>query len=153
MTDVRDLWYRGLRRVAGILLVAAGSSHPAAAPLTVSFEDRSAGSGLEVVLHNAASPVRHQIETSVGGVAALDYDGDGFLDLFVVNYVAWNPETEQVCKDSKSGENAYCHPQFYSGLPNTLYHNNGDGTFTDVSAQSGIRAHVGKGMSVAFADY
>src|SRR5947207_12706836 len=85
MTDVRDLWYRGLRRVAGILLVAAGSSHPAAAPLTVSFEDRSAGSGLEVVLHNAASPVRHQIETIVGGVAALDYDGDGLLDLFFTN--------------------------------------------------------------------
>ena len=44
-----------------------------------------------------------------------DYDGDGFLDLFVVNYVAWNPDTEQVCKDPKSGEAAYCHPQFYTG--------------------------------------
>jgi hypothetical protein len=82
-----------------------------------------------------------------------DYDGDGFLDLFVVNYVAWDPATEPVCKDPVSGGVAHCHPKFYNGLPNTLYHNNGDGTFTDVSAASGIGAHIGKGMSVAFADY
>ena len=82
-----------------------------------------------------------------------DYDGDGRLDLFVVNYVVWDPAHEQVCIDSRSGERAHCHPKFYSGLPNTLYHNNGDGTFTDVSEASGIRAHIGKGMSVAFADY
>ena len=64
----------------------AGIVAPAAAPVTRDpFEDRSAGSGLEVVLHNAATPVRHQIETIVGGVAALDYDGDGLLDLFFTN--------------------------------------------------------------------
>jgi hypothetical protein len=82
-----------------------------------------------------------------------DYDGDGRLDLFVVNYVQWDPATEPVCKDSHSGERAHCHPRLYRGLPNTLYHNNGDGTFTDVSASSGIRQYVGKGMGVAFADY
>ena len=82
-----------------------------------------------------------------------DYDGDGRLDLFVVNYVEWNPATEQVCKDPQSGQALHCHPRFYRGLPNTLYHNNGDGTFTDVSEVAGIRSHVGKGMSVAFADY
>jgi hypothetical protein len=87
------------------------------------------------------------------GAGWFDYDGDGLLDLFVVNYVDWNPATEPVCKDPASGEVAHCHPKFYTGLTNTLYHNNGDGTFTDVSAQSGIRAHIGKGMSVAFADY
>jgi hypothetical protein len=65
-----------------MLLAVAGIVLPAGAPVTVSFEDRSAGSGLEVVLHNAATTVRHQIETIVGGVAALDYDGDGMIDLF-----------------------------------------------------------------------
>jgi hypothetical protein len=47
----------------------------------------------------------------------------------------------------------YCHPRFFEGLPNTLYRNRGDGTFEDVSTRSGIASHVGKGMSVAFADY
>ena len=82
-----------------------------------------------------------------------DYDGDGLLDLFVVNYVDWNPKTELVCKDAESGQAAHCNPKIYTGLPNTLYHNNGDGTFTDVSEPSGIRRQVGKGMAVAFADY
>src|SRR5260370_228490 len=47
----------------------------------------------------------------------------------------------------------HCHPRFYTGLSDTLYHNNGDGTFTDVSKESGIGGHIGKGMAVAFADY
>jgi hypothetical protein len=78
--------------------------------------------------------------------AWLDYDKDGRLDLFVVNYLSWNPETEPVCSD-------YCHPKVYKGTPNQLYRNNGDGTFTDVSAASGIRKHVGKGMAAAVADF
>src|SRR5581483_565338 len=47
----------------------------------------------------------------------------------------------------------YCHPRYYSGLPNSLYRNNGDGAFTDVSVPSGIAAHVGKGMGVSFLDF
>ncbi len=82
-----------------------------------------------------------------------DADGDGLLDLFVVNYVAWDPKTEPVCRDPRSGGLLHCHPELYSGLPNTLYHNNGNGTFTDVSEAAGIRRHIGKGMTVAFADY
>jgi enediyne biosynthesis protein E4 len=82
-----------------------------------------------------------------------DYDGDGRLDLFVVNYVVWDGAKEPACNDPKSGAALHCHPDLYQGLANTLYHNNGDGTFTDVSEASGIRRYVGKGMSVAFADY
>lgn len=82
-----------------------------------------------------------------------DYDNDGHLDLFVVNYCKWNPATEPFCGDKKAGYRTYCHPKYYTGLPNSLFHNNGDGTFTDVSGPSGIAAHVGKGMAVAFADY
>jgi hypothetical protein len=82
-----------------------------------------------------------------------DYDNDGHLDLFVVNYILWDLATEPVCGDANAGYRTYCDPRLYQGLPNTLYHNNGDGTFADVSQRSGIAAHIGKGMGVAFADY
>lgn len=82
-----------------------------------------------------------------------DYDNDGRLDLFLANYVTWDPAKEPFCGDPKGAYRTYCHPKFYTGLPNTLYRNRGDGTFVDVSRESGIAAHVGKGMGVAFADY
>jgi enediyne biosynthesis protein E4 len=87
---------------------------------------------------------------SVGG-AWFDVNNDGLLDLFVVNYLAWDPATETPCE--YQGRREYCHPKFYKKLPNQLFLNNGDGTFKDVSAESGIRAHPGKGMGVAIADY
>jgi hypothetical protein len=82
-----------------------------------------------------------------------DYDRDGWLDLFVVNYVRWDPKTEPFCGDPKRTYRTYCHPQHYDPLANTLYRNNRDGTFADVSEASRIGKHRGKGMAVAFADY
>jgi hypothetical protein len=82
-----------------------------------------------------------------------DYDNDGWLDLFVVNYVDWTPEGNKFCGDRARNVRVYCHPRQYKGLPNALYRNRRDGTFEDVSATSGIAKHIGKGMSVAFADY
>ena len=81
----------------------------------------------------------------------VDVNNDGLLDLFIVNYLQWNYEKEPRCE--YAGVPQYCHPRSYKGLPNQLFLNNGDGTFTDVSAQSGIRAHIGKGMGVGMADY
>ena len=82
-----------------------------------------------------------------------DYDNDGRLDLFVVNYVQWSPETNRSCGDQARGVQIYCDPRTFNGLPNRLYHNRGDGTFEDVTARAGLLTHIGKGMSVAFADF
>jgi hypothetical protein len=80
-----------------------------------------------------------------------DYDNDGWLDLFVSNYVAWKPTEKPEC--TLEGKPYYCHPRVYAGVPNQLFHNNHDGTFTDVSVRSGIARHTGKGMGVAFGDF
>src|ERR1035437_618861 len=107
------------------------------------FEDVTAKAGLSGV-----DPKRGKMwSISAGWV---DYDNDGWLDLFVSNYVAWDPATEPSCGSSDS--RFYCHPNTYPGLPDQLFHNNRDGTFTDVSESSGIARHIGKGMGVAFAD-
>jgi len=79
-----------------------------------------------------------------------DYDNDGWLDLFVANYVVWDADKEPRCGTPE--RQYYCHPDAYRGLPNQLFHNNRDGTFSDVSQASGIQSHIGKGMGVSFAD-
>jgi hypothetical protein len=86
------------------------------------------------------------------GAAWVDVNNDGLLDLFVVNYLAWDPKTEASCEVAPAKLD-YCHPKFYKPTPNQLFLNNGDGTFRDISAESGIRAHAGKGMGVGVADY
>jgi hypothetical protein len=81
----------------------------------------------------------------------IDYNNDGLLDLFVVNYLDYSISTAHSCQTDNIVD--YCSPNEYRGTPNILYRNNGDGTFTDVSKQSHISQYVGKGMGVAFADY
>src|SRR5437868_796150 len=83
----------------------------------------------------------------------LDYDNDGKLDLFVTRYVDWTFKTNRYCGEAKLGYRAYCHPDNYEGVASILYHNDGNGTFTDVSEKSGIAKSTGKGLGVSFADY
>ena len=84
--------------------------------------------------------------------AFLDYDADDWLDLFVVRYLNWQKSAEIECY-SLSGEPDYCSPRTYD-LPSasTLFHNNGNGTFTDVSERAGVRTAVGNGLGVVAGD-
>jgi len=78
--------------------------------------------------------------------AWIDYDNDGRLDLFISNYCDWQPESDPVC-------GGYCHPDVYRAEPMQLFHNNGDGTFTEMIAKDGFPEVLGKGMGVAMADF
>ncbi|MCU1296496.1 MAG: hypothetical protein JWO91_774 [Acidobacteriaceae bacterium] len=79
-----------------------------------------------------------------------DYDNDGKLDLFVARYMIWDTKHNKDCGGSF---HTYCPPEDFPATTSILYHNNGDGTFTDVSERSGIAAKKGRALGVAFADY
>ena len=85
--------------------------------------------------------------------AWFDYDNDGRLDLIIANYVDWSPQRNFYCGDRGPGMRSYCHPDDFHGQPPTLYHNNGDGTFTDVSKTSGVGLKGGNGLGVVTFDY
>ena len=83
------------------------------------------------------------------GCAFADYDNDGWLDLVVVNYVAVDLKTAPDC--SQDGIPAYCRPEDFAPEPDVLYRNNGDGTFTDVTQDTGIAA-LGRGLGAVWTD-
>jgi enediyne biosynthesis protein E4 len=84
--------------------------------------------------------------------AFVDYDRDGWLDLFVGNYLRWNEAMSTPCH-AASGRPDYCSPNVYQPLPSRLYHNNRDGTFTDVTAAAGVARDFGPTLGVSTADF
>ncbi len=85
--------------------------------------------------------------------AFADYDADGYLDLYVTNYLNFTVETNVFCGDWRRGLRTYCHPDAYGSVRHVLYRNRGDGTFEDVTRQSGVLRKDGKGMGVVWGDY
>ena len=85
------------------------------------------------------------------GAAFLDYDRDGDLDLFVANYFAFDPKRAPFERDPETGAPRHGMPRQFDGLPDVLYRNNGDGTFSDVTQHAGV-AGQGRGMGCLAAD-
>jgi enediyne biosynthesis protein E4 len=117
--------------------------------------------GANILYHNNGDGTFTDV-TARAGVAAggwstsagfFDYDDDGRLDLFVARYVDFTFANNPYCGERRPGYREYCHPRSFAGMTDLLFHNNGDGTFTDVSAAAGLTKLVGKSLGVAFADY
>ncbi|MFT7668019.1 MAG: hypothetical protein ACI8X5_000705 [Planctomycetota bacterium] len=82
-----------------------------------------------------------------------DYDADGDLDLFVANYVFWTKNTDKECYE-QTGRRTYCGPHSYNApVPDVLYRNDGDGTFSEVSREAGLSNHYGNGLGVVSVDF
>jgi enediyne biosynthesis protein E4 len=81
-----------------------------------------------------------------------DYDNDGKLDLFLCSFVQFSVSNNVFCGDNKLGKRFYCIPRVFKPTPSLLYHNNGDGTFTEVSAGTDIRRAMGKALGVVATD-
>lgn len=82
----------------------------------------------------------------------VDYDRDGLLDLFVARYVEFSWDRDLYCGDRKPGYRAYCHPDQYAAIAHLVYRNQGNGTFKDVSRETGFGAKPGKGLGIAVND-
>jgi len=82
----------------------------------------------------------------------MDYDNDGHLDLFLCSFVDYGLSRHIFCGDNKLGRTYYCIPRVFNPTPSYLFHNNGDGTFTDVSKASGISKALGKSLGVVATD-
>jgi hypothetical protein len=81
-----------------------------------------------------------------------DYDRDGKLDLFVGNYVEWSADKDLFCTLNGKTK-SYCTPESYKGQSPTLYHNNGDGTFENVTRKAGVYDPTAKTLGLALLDY
>ena len=103
------------------------------------------GTFTDVTSHAGVGDGNWSVSASFG-----DFDRDGHIDLYVTNYLDYQLETAHAC--FLQGVHIYCGPHEYPGARDTLYRNNGDGTFTDVTTRVGVH-NTGKGLGVLFTDY
>jgi len=85
--------------------------------------------------------------------AFVDVDNDGLLDLVVTRYLDWSFDNNPYCGEHQPGHRAYCTPDIFHGISPILYHNDGNGKFTDISEKAGLARLSGKALGVAHADY
>jgi hypothetical protein len=116
--------------------------------------------GRSILYHNNGDGTFTDV-TERAGVAApgwassavwFDYDNDGRLDLFVCRFVDFSKSKNKWCGDRNTNQRWYCIPRVYEPAPSWLFRNNGDGTFTDVTKESGIAKHLGKAWGVVACD-
>jgi enediyne biosynthesis protein E4 len=118
-----------------------------------------AGYGRSTLYHNNGDGTFTDVTDSAGvagsgwatSAAWLDYDNDGRLDLVVARYMQWDFD-DIYCGEPKPGRRSYCHPDIFKPVSILLYHNDGNGKFTEVSHQAGVDKPA-KGLGVAIADY
>ena len=115
--------------------------------------------GENELLHNQGDGTFREVTATAGVVgggfsasaAFFDYDRDGLLDLYVCRYLDWSFDNNPACHSGESRD--YCHPRHFQGVPDLLFQNQGDGTFTDVSKAMGVGLATGKGLGVAISDF
>jgi len=115
--------------------------------------------GFNELYHNRGDGTFSEVSAGAGvradgwcaGAAFVDFDRDGHLDLFVTRYLDWSFDNNPFCGRPQSRE--YCSPSLYKGIPNLLFHNNRNGTFTDVSKSMGIDRNDGKSLGVVVEDF
>ena len=116
--------------------------------------------GRSILYHNNGDGTFTDV-TEKSGLAApgwassavwFDYDNDGRLDLFVCRFVDFDKSKNKFCGNERTGERYYCIPRVYPPMHSWLFHNNGNGTFTDVSQESGIAKSLGKAWGVVATD-
>jgi hypothetical protein len=119
------------------------------------------GVGSSTLYHNNGNGTFTDVSAKAGigsgsfgaSCAWADVDRDGYVDVFVTNYVDARADNNVFCGVPTSSGRTYCHPLNFAPLPSVLYHNNGNGTFTDISAKAGIAGHRASGLGVVIGDY
>src|SRR5439155_987085 len=151
--------------LVSLFCAALLSVRPAPSP-AVRFTDVLSQTGITFRHASGASEEKYLIETMGAGCGLIDYDQDGWLDiyfvnvdghewldLYVANYLDFTYDKNPYCDQHTAGRRGYCHPDHYNGVPNLLYRNNHDGTFTEVGKKAGIVLDDSKGLGVVAGDF